>query len=259
MEELLKYVNWDNIISSGVTVIIAIVLYQIIKIPFKKLLQRDKDKSRNTYAAMIGSFVRMAYIALVALLVLRINGVNVDGLLAGVGIASVAIGLAVQDTLKDIIRGISIISEDYFKMGDYVTIGDTSGTVIYSGIRSTKLKDGLTGNIISIANRNIEKAEVGATAISLDIPLPYELKLSKAEEIMQEIAAESRSLEFVTECEYRGVNSLADSAVTYRLYAKSEKGKRIDAKRNILHKTLEVLEKHKVSVPYPQMDIHRKV
>ena len=258
MEELLKHINWDNIISSGVTVIIAIVLYQIIKIPFKKLLQRDKDKSRNTYAAMIGSFVRMAYIALVALLVLRINSVNVDGLLAGVGIASVAIGLAVQDTLKDIIRGISIISEDYFKMGDYVTIGDACGTVIYSGIRSTKLKDGLTGNVISIANRNIEKAEVGATAISLDIPLPYELKLSKAEEIMQEIAAEASSLEFVTECAYRGVSSLGDSAILYRLFAKSEKGKRIDAKRNILHKTLEVLEKHKVNIPYPQVDIHRK-
>ena len=260
MEEFVKNISWDNIISSGVTIIAAIVLYQVIKIPVKKAFQRDSNnKGRNTYLSMIGSIVRMIYIALVALFVLRINGVNVDGLLAGVGIASVAIGLAVQDTLKDIIRGVSIISEDYFKMGDYVTIGTDSGTVVYSGIRSTKLKDGLTGNIISIANRNIEKAEVSATTLCLNIPLPYELKLSAAEKIMNEIAEASRDLEYVTECEYRGVNELADSAVEYRLFAKSEKGKRIEAKRNILHKTLEVLEAHKVSVPYPQIDVHRKV
>lgn len=259
MEEFIKHISWDNIISSGITIVVAIILFQIIKIPFKRAFKRDKNKGRNTYLSMIGSFVRMAYIVLVALFVLRINGVNVDGLLAGVGIASVAIGLAVQDTLKDIIRGISIISEDYFKMGDYVTIGTDSGTVVYSGIRSTKLKDGLTGNIISIANRNIEKAEVGETTMNINIPLPYELKLSKAEEIMNEIANASKELEFVTECEYRGVNDLGDSAIEYRLFAKSEKGKRIDAKRNILHKVLEVLEKYKVSVPYQQVDIHRKV
>lgn len=260
MEDFIKNINWDNIISSGITIVIAIALYQIIKIPIKRAFKRgDKNKGRNTYLSMIGSFVRMAYIVLVILFILRINGVNVDGLLAGVGIASVAIGLAVQDTLKDIIRGISIISEDYFKMGDYVTIGTDSGTVVYSGIRSTKLKDGLTGNIISIANRNIEKAEVGETTINLNIPLPYELKLSKAEEIMNEIAEASNSLEFVTECKYRGVQELADSAIEYRIFAKSEKGKRIEAKRNILHKALEVLEKHKISVPYPQLDVHRKV
>ena len=258
MENFIKHINWDNIVSSGITIIAAVIIYHIIKIPFKKAFQRDKNKERNTYAAMVGSFVRMAYIILVALFILRINGVNVDGLLAGVGVASVAIGLAVQDTLKDIIRGISIVSEDYFKMGDYVTIGSDSGTVIYSGIRSTKLKDGLTGNIISIANRNIEKAEVSATNINLNIPLPYELKLSEAEKIMTEIAEASRELDFVTDCQYRGISSLADSAIEYRLFAKSEKGKRVDAKRNILHKTLEVLEKHKVSVPYPQIDVHRK-
>lgn len=260
MEAFIKSINWSNIVSSGFTIVIAIIFYQIIKIPIRKASKRSgKNKGHYTYLSMVGSFARMAYIVLVALFILRINGVNVDGLLAGVGVASIAIGLAVQDTLKDIIRGISIISEDYFKMGDYVTIGSDSGTVVYSGIRSTKLKDGLTGNIISIANRNIEKAEVGETTINLNIPLPYELKLSKAEDIMSKIAEASKSLEYITECEYRGINALADSAIEYRIFAKSEKGKRIEAKRNILHKTLEILEEHKISVPYPQMDIHRKV
>ena len=206
----------------------------------------------------MGSFIRIVYICVVILILLSLFGVNVSSLLAGVGIASVAIGLAVQDTLKDIIRGISIISEDYFKIGDYVTINGDSGTVIRTGIRSTKIKDGLTGNIISIANRNIEKAEVSATTIHLDIPLPYELKLSKAEEIMGEIVNACIELENVEKAEYRGVSEFGDSSIKYRLVAHSLKGERAQAKRDILRAALTVMEKHHVSVPYPQLDVHRK-
>lgn len=258
MQDFLNHINWNNIFSSITTIVVAIILYNIIKIPFKRAFKRNENKNRNTIIAMFGSFIRIAYIALVLLLVLQINGIDVSGILAGVGVASIAIGLAIQDTLKDIIRGVSIVSEDYFKMGDYVTIGDHSGTVIYSGIRSTKLRDGLTGDIISIANRDIDRVKVSANLLVLDVPLPYELSLKKSEDIMTEIAEACTGIEFINECNYRGVNKLADSAIEYRLFAKCEQGKRIQARRSINHKVLEVLEKHKVSVPYNQLDVHRK-
>lgn len=259
MQEFLNHINWHNIFSSAATIIIAIVLYQVVKLPFKRAFKRNKDnKSRNTVIAMFGSFIRIAYISLVFLFILQINGIDVSGILAGVGVASIAFGLAIQDTLKDIIRGVSIVSEDYFKMGDYVTIGEHSGTVIYSGIRSTKLKNGLTGDVISIANRNIEKVKVSASTINLDVPLSYELKLKNAESIMEEIAAATNNIENVIESEYRGVAGLGDSAINYRLYAKTEQGKRVVTKRKIYHTILEILEKHHVSVPYQQLDVHKK-
>jgi small conductance mechanosensitive channel len=251
-------IDLEHIISSLIVILVAILFYQILRYPAKRILGLQKNKKSNTYMSMISSFVRTAYITIVILILLQINGVDVYSLIAGVGIASVVIGLAVQDTLKDIIRGISILSEDYFKIGDYVTINGNSGTVIHTGIRSTKIKDGLTGNIISIANRNIETAEVGATAMSIDIPLPYELKLEKAEAILNEIVESSRELEYVNELNYKGVNEFGDSAIIYRIFGKSEKGKRIDAKRAILRQALVVLEKHNISVPYPQMDVHQK-
>ena len=252
--------NMQSIISAAATVVIAIVLYQIIRVPLNKLKRSNIKVSngKTTYFSFVGSFIRVIYISTVILILLHNFGVDVSNLLAGVGIASVAIGLAVQDTLKDIIRGISILSEDYFKMGDYVTINGNSGTVIRAGIRSTKIKDGLTGNVISIANRNIELAEVSGTAMHIDIPLPYELKLSKAEEVMEEIAASVVELENVEKAEYRGVSELADSCIKYRLIAYSTKGERAQAKRDILRKVLEILEKRHISVPYPQLDVHQK-
>ena len=257
---IIKNFTMDNLVNSLITVFIAIIVYQIIRIPIAKVVNKSKKNHQSgaTYFAVFSSVVRVCYIVIVLLILLKINGFDVSTMLAGVGIASVVVGLAVQDTLKDIIRGVSIISEDYFKIGDYVTIGEHSGTVVKPGIRSTKIKDGLTGNIISIANRHIEKAEVASNILNLDIPLPYELKLSKAEELMNEIVERGKELNLVNTCEYRGVSELADSSIKYRLYAETKRGERIQAKRDLYGLALTVMEEHKVSVPYNQLDVHQK-
>ena len=260
MEELLQKINLEHIIYSIIFILCSILFYKLVSCPIKNHFKsRKKNKGRDTYFALISSLIRYAYIILVALCVLQINGFNVTSLLAGVGIASAVIGLALQDTMKDIIRGFSLASEDYYKVGDYVKINDMSGTVVHLGIRSTKLRDGLTGNIITIANSEINKAEVSADLINVDIPLPYELKLSKAESIMEEIVmrAKAENTDKLIECEYRGVSELASSSINYRIYAKCSDD-RIQIKRNINHAALAVLEEHKISVPYPQLDVHQK-
>lgn len=251
-------IDLEHIISSLIVILVAILFYQILRYPAKRILGLQKNKKSNTYMSMISSFVRTAYITIVILILLQINGVDVSSLIAGVGIASVVIGLAVQDTLKDIIRGISIVSDDYYKVGETVTIGDVTGKVLSVGIRSTKLQDLGTGNVITLANRNIERSEVAGTKFGIDIPLPYELKLEKAEAIMNEIAEKAVEHEDIQELKYVGVSELAASSINYKLFGSSVPRRRIQAKRAVLHVTLEVLEKHKVDVPYPQMDVHQK-
>jgi small conductance mechanosensitive channel len=250
----------QSLISAATTIVIAIVIYQAIRIPLNKLKRSNVKVSngKTTYFSFIGSFVRVIYISVVILVLLHNFGIDVSNLLAGIGIASVAIGLAVQDTLKDIIRGISIVSDDYYKVGETVTIGDVTGKVLSVGIRSTKLQDLGTGNVITLANRNIERSEVAGTKFGIDIPLPYELKLEKAEAIMNEIAEKAVEHEDIQELKYVGVSELAASSINYKLFGSSVPRRRIQAKRAVLHVALEVLEKHKVDVPYPQMDVHQK-
>lgn len=260
MEELLSSINIERLIYSIIFVVFAVLFYKLVSWPIKRRLKiGKKNKGRDTYLALIRSLVRYAYIIFVGLCVLQINGINVTSLLAGVGIVSAVIGLALQDTFKDIIRGFSLASEDYYKVGDFVKINGVSGTVTHLGIRSTKLRDGLTGNIYTIANSEIDMAEVSADLINIDIPLPYELKLSKAEPILQQIVerAKEENSETLIECEYRGVSELAPSSINYRIFARCH-GDRAQMKRNLNRVALTVLEENKVSVPYPQMDIHQK-
>ena len=85
-------------------------------------------------------------------------GFNVTSFIAGLGVVSVIVGLAVQDALKDIIMGFNIIVDNYYSVGDIIKIGDVEGKVVELGVKATKLKDINTDNILVIANRNISQA-----------------------------------------------------------------------------------------------------
>lgn len=258
MEEFFKNLPINKIISSIIVILIATILYIVLRHPAKRILGLQKNNRSSTFLTMIGSFFRTLFFVIVILIILQINGVDVSNLIAGLGIASVIIGLAVQDTLKDVIRGVSIISDDYYEVGETVTIGDITGTVMSVGIRSTKIRDAATGNIVTIANRNIERASKAGTKFGIIVPLPYDLKLKKAEEIMKEIAEKANKLDDVEKLDYVGVDEFSESSIDYKLFGSSNPKRRIQAKRAVRHLVLEVLEEHHVSIPYPQIDVHQK-
>lgn len=253
----------SNIFASLTVIILGFIIYFSIK----KIMEKGRKKAKknallnstsSTYIYMLYSLIKYVIIIIISLIVLQINGINVSSMLAGIGILSVIIGLAVQDALKDIIRGISILSEDYYKVGDVVKIDENIGKVINFDLKTTKIKDLYTDNIVSIANRNIEKVEIISTTVNIDIPLPYELKLSKAEKIISEILENVKEIKLVDNCEYRNISNFSESSIDYRLYIEAKPEDTIKARREVLKQILVVLENNKVSIPYNQLDIHNK-
>jgi small-conductance mechanosensitive channel len=97
--------------------------------------------------------------AMVMLLALDNLGVQIKPLLAGLGIGGIAIALAVQTVLSDLLASISIALDKPFGLGDSLTIGDFQGTVEHIGVKSTKLRS-ISGEQIIIANADIVKARV---------------------------------------------------------------------------------------------------
>jgi small-conductance mechanosensitive channel len=97
--------------------------------------------------------------AMVMLLALDNLGVQIKPLLAGLGIGGIAIALAVQTVLGDLLASMSIALDKPFGVGDALTIGDYQGTVEHIGVKSTKLRS-LSGEQIIIANADIIKARV---------------------------------------------------------------------------------------------------
>ncbi len=252
-----------KIIHSIIVIVISFFIYKIIMRFFMKseknsnISKRLNNKSR-TYLRLTRSIFRYVFIILTVLIILQINGVDVSSLLAGVGILSVIIGLAVQDALKDIIRGFSILSEEYYSVGDVITYKENTGKVISLGLKSTKIQDIKTGNIVSIANRNIEQVEVNSNYLFLNFPMPYEVPVDKAEKVATSIAEHIKEINDVEDASYIGVTELADSSIKYLLKITCNPERRLQVRRDSYGVILRVLDKNKIAVPYTQIDIHQK-
>ena len=263
MENFINILSQSKIISSIVIIIISIVIYRLVKKIFARSEKNSKinnklNKKSKTYIKMTNSIIRAIFIIVTILVLLQINGVDVSSMLAGVGIASVIIGLAVQDALKDVIRGLNIISDSYFAIGDVVTYGEFTGKVISIGLRTTKLQDIATDNIISIANRNIEQIQIVSNSLYINFPMPYELPVDRAEEVIKDMIEKIKELNDVQDATYKGVKELADSSIKYLLKIGCFPEKRLQVGRDVRGCILRVLENNNIQVPYNQIDVHQK-
>ena len=252
-----------KLIKTAVIIVISIIIYNIIaylfrRFAFKQKLTDDSSKRKRTFYNLLLNIIKYIIMLLALMLVLQVYGINVSALLAGIGIVGVVIGLAVQDALKDIIRGTTLLTDDYYRVGDLVKIGDNTGEVIYMGLKTTKIKDIYTNNVVSIANRNIEKVEELSSSLFINVPMPYETKLKDAEATMLDLKEEILKLKNVKEAEYSNISELADSCIRYRINAKINNKYLLPTKREVNRCIVEVLAKHKISIPYNQLDIHNK-
>src|SRR6185436_9294793 len=93
------------------------------------------------------------------LIVLAYFGVDPTAALAGLGIGGIAVALSAQKTLENVIGGVSIVFDKAVRVGDVVKVGDTSGTVDYIGLRSTRIRTN-DRTILSVPNGQIATVNI---------------------------------------------------------------------------------------------------
>ena len=251
------------IVKSLFSILISIIIYNIFVMIIGAGINKSgfgnlNEKKKATYLKMLKSIVRYVLLVINVLIILKIFGINITSMLAGVGIIGIIIGFAIRDALKDIIKGIDIIADNYYHVGDVIKYGDITGKVLSIGLKTTKLEDVYTFNIVSISNRNIEKVEIVSNLINIDIPISYDVKLVDAEEAVKDIVETIKAHKKVINCEYRGVNDLADSSIKYQIKVYCNPIDKVQIRRDALRYVLVGLDKHHLSVPYNQIDVHQK-
>lgn len=249
-------------IWSVVVVLFSLLIYHLIS---RFLANKEKrntkilsQKKNKTFIRLLKSVVGYLLGIVTVLMVLQIYGVDVTSMLAGVGIASIIIGFALQDALKDIFRGFDIVTDGYYEIGDIIKFGDNTGQVTSISLRTTKIQDIATGNLVSIANRNIDQVEVVSNAIYLTIPLPYELPVKKAEAALNLAIKSAKKTPEVTSITLMGLNKLSDSSMDYLIEITCDPAIKSRIRRAALHAIVTSLEEQKISIPYPQLDVHTK-
>ena len=265
IKAVLSIISKKEVYGVIVTLAITYFIYNTIAILLEDLINSKKNsyeiKKRKTVTRLFKNIIKYILLILALLTILSIYGVNVKGMVAGLGVTATIIGLALQDTFKDIINGINIITENYFIVGDIISYNGFTGEVIEFGLKSTKLKN-INGEVLVIANRNImeiKNLSKKDQVVQINIPLPYGEDISKLEKIIvNQILPQIDKVENVTQqtVEYLGISELADSSVNYLIQFRCKREKQWATKRSANRIILETLNKNKVSVPFPQVEVH---
>ncbi len=118
-----------------------------------------KDPSASGALGLTYRFIQVAFILLIVLIAMSNLGINVGALLAGLGVGGIAVALAAQNVLGDLLASLSIVLDKPFCVGDYIITGNERGTVEQIGIKTTRLRS-LSGEELIISNKNILDSRV---------------------------------------------------------------------------------------------------
>ncbi len=171
-----------------------------------------------------------AFIWFVAIVwILDIVEVNFGPLIAGAGIAGIALGFGTQTMVKDFIAGFFLVAEDQFGVGDVVDLGgDAKGTVEQITLRSTRLRD-VEGTVWHVPNgvltRVANKSQEWARAL-IDVVVPYDVDLDEVTALMQKVAndltADERwKREVLERADIWGVQDFASDGIHVRMVIKT--------------------------------------
>ncbi len=245
-------------------IIISIIIYNILKNIISKISVKGKNelerKKRKTIVSLLTNIIKYIIVLVDGLIILNIYGVNTSSILAGLGIAGVVIGLALQDALKDIISGVNIIMDNYYMVGDYVRYENFTGYIETLGLKSTRIVNG-NNEVLNIANRNIDKIvnlSQKKSIIYITIPTAYECKYEDASKAINKVLAKIKKLDYVVanDCQFLGIDELDNSAVNYYVQIKCETKRRFECKRTFLNLIKEEYDKENIKIPYQQIEVH---
>ncbi len=209
----------------------------------------------NTLRALVHSVLKYTVYFVTGLTVLG-QFVDTTSILATAGIGGLAIGFGAQSLVKDVISGFFILFEDQYAVGDFVTIGDTTGTVEEIGLRITKIR-GFKGDLTIIPNGQVQKVvnyTRGNALAVVDISVPYETDINKAikliEDVAQKYAQENKNI--VEQPQVLGIMDMGDSQITIRAVARTLPLKHWEIERELKKRIKEAFDEEEIGVPYPR-------
>ncbi len=224
---------------------------------------RERAKQRAETITHVLNSISAAIIWTIALLlVLGQLGINLGPLIAGAGIAGVALGFGAQSLVQDFIAGIFMVAEDQFGVGDIVDLGEATGTVERVTLRTTVLRD-IYGTVWHVPNGQVQrvgnKSQLWAVAL-VDVGIAYGADVDAASDILSAAAHtlaedDEYSTLILEEPRVLGVQALDADAVTLRMSIKTKPAAQFVVQRELNRRIKEALDAAGIEIPYPQRTV----
>ena len=265
-EDIERYVN-EYAIPWGINIAMALIIFIVGRIViglllsvFRRLMAKSKyDQMLIDFLESIISAVLMLFVIVASLDEL---GVDTTSLVAILGAAGLAIGLSLQDSLKNFAAGVMLLVFKPFRAGNFVEAAGTAGSVQKIGIFTTTMTTPDNKEIIipngKIYSDNITNYSAKETRrVDMVVGIGYDSDLLKAKQILLEMCeADERILD--EPAPVVAVSELADSSVNFTVRPWVNAADFFAVKWDFTEKVKLRFDEEDITIPFPQMDVHIK-
>ena len=221
-----------------------------------------KSRKSGSVMGLFGSLVKFLAFIIGGVWALSILGVNLAGIFASLGIASLIIGFGAQSLIEDAVTGIFIIFEGQYQVGDIIVLDGFRGTVKRIGIRTTCIEDS-GGNQKIVNNSDIRNMQNRSRNISVavcDLGISYDADIREVEKVLEtalpEIHARHSEL-FLSAPRYAGVETLGASSVVLRIVADVKEEDFFLGYRTLNREIKLMCDQHNIEIPFEQLVVHQ--
>ena len=220
----------------------------------------ERAKIDRTLSKFLGSIVYALLLVAIVIAALDRLGVDTTSLLALLGAAGLAVGLALKDSLSNFSAGVMLIIFRPFKIGDYIEAGGTAGTVEHIQVFSTTfvtadnqeitVPNGLifAGKIINVNARPTRR-------LDLVLGIGYSDDIAKARELIAKVMADDDRI-LKDPAPAISVTELADSSVNLNIRPWVKTSDYWAVRSDLLERIKMIFDQNGISIPFPQRDVH---
>lgn len=255
-------------VKYGLTILYAVAIWLIGTAIARRASRAIRESAMRTgrideaVAGFLESIVRWLFLAIVIIAILQLFGISSSSLVAVLGAATLAVGLALQGTLSNFAAGVMLVVFKPFRIGDFVEVGGHGGSVRKIDLFTTELAT--TDNVqIIIPNSEVWSSSIknysahDRRRVDLTIGIDYSADTDKALSLVRQIIdADSRASgdpePFVK------VTNLGDSSVDVTVRVWCQAADYWDLKFDLTRRVKDAFDKAGISIPYPHIELVQK-
>ena len=257
MEDWLSAVALDRILPALLIAVIGLLIIRLVMAVVKRTLA--KSKLEKAAHSLITSLIRVVLYVLLCLIIASGLGIDVTGVVALASVLTLAVSLAVQDALTNVIGGFTLLSTHPFSSGDYVEIAGQSGTVQEIGMFYTKLATP-DNKLISLPNSAVVSAQIvnysvtGTRRVEVTISASYDMPTQRVIDAL--VLAGTMDNVLLEPAPMAVVSEYGESAIKYslRVWVKTENY--WDVYFALNQKVKNIFDDQGIAMTYPHLNVH---
>lgn len=269
IEKVLKIVNWQsvstqvmgympNILTALLLIIGFCIIIKVVNGMTAKALRKSKISTEAR--GLLQRFIRISMYIVGGITIIDQLGINVTSLIAGAGIAGLAISFAAQDTISNIIAGVAIVIDRPFSQGDWILIGDMHALVTEIRLRTTVLTT-FDNETVVVPNKQLAQERIINYTLTprirckIPVGIAYKENIQKARDVMlATVEGDERVLKDPAPVVF--ARSLGDSSVNLelRIWINQSQNK-FSVEWEYVEKCKNALDKAGIEIPFPHMQL----